>query len=102
MAEVRHGDAVVGLAQAVRGLRAELEDAMTAAQDEELRFAVGSVRMDFTVEVHADVKAKTGVRFWVVEAGAEAGAGSKATHTISLELTPRTAGGAPPEINDLD
>jgi hypothetical protein len=93
---------VAGLADTVKALRAELNDAMTAGEHEALRFEVGTVTMEFAVQVTADAEAKGGVRFWVVELGGGAHAGRSATHTVTLELTPKTRSGEHPLISDDD
>jgi hypothetical protein len=91
---------VAGLADAVRALRAELNEAMRAGQDEPLQFEVGTVTMEFAVELTADAEAKGGVRFWVVELGASGSVGRTASHTVTLELTPTTVSGQRPLIHD--
>jgi Trypsin-co-occurring domain 2 len=91
---------VAGLADAVRALRAELNEAMAAGKDEPLQFEVGTVTMEFAVEITADAEAKGGVRFWVVELGATGSVGRTASHTVTLELTPRSASGQRPLILD--
>ena len=91
---------VAGLADAIKALRAELNDAMVAGKDEALQFEVGTVTMDFSVELTADAEAKGGVRFWVIERGGAASVGRNASHMVHLELTPRTRGGSSPLIAD--
>ena len=91
---------VAGLADAVKALRSELSDAMAAGQGEPLQFEVGTVTMAFAVEVTADAEAKGGVRFWVVELGSAGSVGRHATHTVTLEMTPKTGTGQSPLIAD--
>ena len=91
---------VAGLADAVKALRAELNDAMTAGEHEPLRFEVGTVTMEFAVEMTADAEAKGGVKFWVVELGGSGSVGRSATHTVTLELKPKTQSGQSPLISD--
>lgn len=98
--QTRPAGTVAGLAEAVKALRAELNDAMTAGQHEALRFEVGTVTMEFAVEVTADAEAKGGVRFWVVELAAGGSVGRSATHTVTLELKPKTQSGQNPLISD--
>jgi len=96
----RPSGAVAGLADVVKALRAELSEAMVAAERERLRFEVGTVTMEFHVEVTADAEAHAGIKFWVVDVGASGGTSRTATHTITLQLTPKTATGGRPEIAD--
>ncbi len=102
MTQVRPEQTMVGLEAAVRGLRAELQEAMTSAEGESLRFEGGTVEMEFAVEVTADAEAHAGVKFWVVDVGAKGSIGTTGTHRVTLQLTPRTAEGASPEISDRD
>jgi hypothetical protein len=74
----------LGLADAIQSLRAELTQAITAGADETLRFEVGEIDVEFHVAV--DVTAKSGVKFWVVELGGEAGRTS--THSVRIPLRP--------------
>ncbi|GAA4824551.1 trypco2 family protein [Streptomyces ziwulingensis] len=87
------------LAAAVQLVRAELLRAAADAADEELRFAVGPIGMEFTVELRRDVRAKTGFKAWVVSADVDGGAGRTRTHKVSLTLTPTRPDGTSVEIS---
>lgn len=91
---------VAGLADAVKALRAELIDAMATAKGEPIQFEVGSVTMEFAVEITADAEATGGVRFWVIELSGTGSVGRTATNKITLEMTPRTISGKSPLIAD--
>jgi hypothetical protein len=93
---------VSGLAEAITSLRAELTTAMHAAKGQELQFELGTVHMEFEVEATADVTARGGVRFWVVELGADGKVGRTGTHTVKLELKPISSGGKPAIVSDDD
>ncbi|WP_255953784.1 trypco2 family protein [Streptomyces odontomachi] len=81
------------LAAAVHLVRGELLHAAATAAHEDLRFEVGPIGMEFTVELRRDVRAKAGFRAWVVSGDSEAQAGRTRTHKVSLTLTPRHADG---------
>ena len=98
----RPAGTVAGLADAVTALRAELVKAMEAGKGEAVQFDVGTVTMEFEVEATADAEAKGGVRFWVVELGASGSVGRSATHTVTLEMKPRTKDGGNLSISDRD
>lgn len=98
----RPAGTVADLADAVTALRAELVKAMEAGKGEAVQFDVGTVTMEFEVEATADVEAKGGVRFWVVELGAYGSVGRSATHTVTLEMKPRTKDGGNLSISDRD
>ena len=75
---------------------------MEAGKGEAVQFDVGTVTMEFEVEATADAEAKGGVRFWVVELGASGSVGRSATHTVTVEMKPRTKDGRNLSISDRD
>ena len=92
---------LVGLAEAVRELRSEVAEAMAGAEGERVQFSLDTVEMEFQVAVTQEVRVEAGVKFWVVNAGGKAGEQSRATHRVTLSLTPKdTIGGGSPLIAD--
>jgi hypothetical protein len=89
----------IGLSEAVRAVRAELEAARLAGADEDIRFEVGPIEIEFEVAVTREAQAGGKVKVWVVEAGAEGTVGKSTTHRVALTLNPTTAKG-PLEIGD--
>ncbi|ANZ20567.1 hypothetical protein SNOUR_36695 [Streptomyces noursei ATCC 11455] len=83
---------MIELASVIRDLRAELEQAITAAEGEALRFELGPVELEVSVALERTAQGGAKVRFWVVEAGAEATAGATTTQRIKLALQPTLAG----------
>jgi hypothetical protein len=81
-------DGVVGLADAIEALRVELALASQRSESESLRFRAGPVEVTFQAVVTASGTARAGVRWWVVDAGAEGTAASTKTQTIRLVLEP--------------
>jgi Trypsin-co-occurring domain 2 len=84
----------VELADAVAAVRAGLVSAAERAEGQSLRFELGDIEMEFTVEVRRDARARGGVKAWVVDAGAEAGGSRGRTHKVSFTLKPRYADGS--------
>jgi hypothetical protein len=82
----------VELAQVLGQLRQELSAAMRAGEGEDLRFELGPVELELTVEVSKEAGPNAKVRFWVMELGAEGKVGSQATQRITLTLDPRRRG----------
>ena len=80
---------VAGLADAIKALRAELVEAMSAGKEERLKFELGAVTMEFAVELTVDAEASGGVRFWVVGLDGKGSVGRTSTHTVSLEMKPK-------------
>jgi hypothetical protein len=78
----------VELASVVRQLRAELTEALADAEGERLRFELGPVEISLTVTVGREATPGAKVRFWVVEAGADARVSREAAQEIRLVLTP--------------
>ena len=78
----------VELASVVRQLRAELNEALADAGGERLRFELGPVEMSVRVTVGRDAAPGAKVRFWVIEAGAQARVSRDAVQEIKLVLTP--------------
>jgi hypothetical protein len=77
------------LASVVRQLRAELNEAMDNAEGQRLRFELGPVELSLTVTVGREATPGAKIRFWVVEAGADARISREAVQDIKLVLTPR-------------
>lgn len=87
----------IGLADAVRGVRAELRTAMAEGEDERVRFDVDEIEMEFAVEVRRDARADGGVRVWVASIGASSGESTATTHRlrVTLSATDMATGGSP-------
>jgi Trypsin-co-occurring domain 2 len=78
----------VELASVVRQLRAELNEALADAEGERLRFELGPVEVSLTMTVGREAAPGAKVRFWVIEAGADARLSREAVQEIKLVLTP--------------
>jgi Trypsin-co-occurring domain 2 len=83
------------LASVVRQLRAELNEALDEAEGERLRFELGPVELSLRVTVGREAAPGAKIRFWVIEAGADAKISREAVQDIKLVLAPRDMG-APP------
>ena len=84
----------VELASVIRQLRAELNEALADAEGERLRFELGPVEMSLTVTVGREATPGAKIRFWVIEAGADAKLSREAVQEIKLVLTPRGYAGS--------
>ncbi|MFF8229001.1 trypco2 family protein [Streptomyces caelestis] len=87
---------MVELARVIRDLREELEQAIVAAEGEALRFELGPIELDLSVELERSGQAGAKVRFWVVESGADAAVRATSAQRISLTLQPTLAGASDP------
>ncbi|MCZ2526796.1 trypco2 family protein [Streptomyces sp. HB2AG] len=84
------------LVDAVVSIRDDLMAAAERGAGEDLRFDVGDIELELSVEMRRDARARTGVKAWVVSGEAEAGAGRTRTHRVTVTLRPRdrrTGGG---------
>lgn len=86
----------IELGRAVAAIRNELVAAAGQAEGQQLRFEVGEIHLEFSVELRHDQRAKAGFRAWVLSADAEAGRATGSVHRLAFTLRPkdaRTGGG---------
>lgn len=86
MPDVSQGE--VPLASAIEALRRELVVALAEGKDQEVRFALGPIELEFQVEVSREAGGEAGVKFWVVSLGAKGSRSSGSTHTVRVNLSP--------------
>jgi hypothetical protein len=86
-------DVGVPLAEAIGELRSELQLAMDQGQDEELRFRLGDVELEFHVGVTKAAGVVGGVKFWLVSLEAKGSVDTVQTQTVKLTLKPETVDG---------
>jgi hypothetical protein len=90
----------IALADAIRALRAELQEAMRAGEGEQLRFALGPVELELHVQAESEGGVDGAIKFWLVSLGAKGSHASQVSHTVRLSLTAVRAGEVSGE--DLD
>jgi hypothetical protein len=83
----------VGLAEVIRQIRGELEEARAEAAGQALGFTVENVSLTFTVQVHRSGSGRGGVRIGVVTAELGGGVDHQTTHQVQVDLTPELAAG---------
>jgi Trypsin-co-occurring domain 2 len=94
-------DSWMTLAQAIGGIRAELAEAMAAATNEQFRFDVGDIELEFTVDVRHDRTARAGVRVWVVDLGGGGERSRTSGNRLKVTLHPvDSATGRTPRVAD--
>jgi Trypsin-co-occurring domain 2 len=79
------------LSDAVEAVRAGLMTGSVRGAGSAVRFEVGEIQMEFTVELQRVRGAHGGVKAWVVEAGADSSRTAGHTHKVSFTLRPRDA-----------
>ncbi|HEY5833147.1 trypco2 family protein [Streptomyces sp.] len=79
----------IELADAVEAIRQGLITGAARGAGQSIRFEVGEIRMDFTVELQRVRTGRGGVKAWVVEVGGESARTAGRTHTVSFTLRPK-------------
>jgi hypothetical protein len=88
----------IGLAEVVRALRSELEQAMTEASGQRLQFAATGLEVEFQVGVTRSAEASGGVKFWVFELGGKGSQAREAVQRVTLSLQPTLSSGGSVKI----
>src|SRR5215831_8833332 len=91
-------DESVELTEAISALRRQLGEAMRAGEDEDIRFRLGSVELEFALTVKKDVHGDGGVRFGVISLGAGGGLSRDTVQRVKLTLQPIDAAGDDLEV----
>lgn len=81
------------MAEAIEALRVELGAAADAAKGKDLRFEVGRVNVELEVVSERVTQGSGGLKFWVVELGAQRSRSDGRTHRVTVELTPQSGSG---------
>ena len=100
--EVMDGDDVK-LADAVDLVRAQLAEARrraARAADQDVRFRVGDVTVEFGVELTRQGDGRLGLTLGVVTASAGGGGSRQTSHKVTINLKPHDASGADFDIAD--
>jgi hypothetical protein len=85
----------IGLADVVQDLRAELEQAVAASKDQVVRFDLGPIELTLSVAMTREATPGAKVKFWVIEAGADATFSRASTQQLKLTLAAVDARTAP-------
>ena len=78
----------IGLVDAIASLRAELLTEQERARTDGLAFPIESIQLELQVGVTRDAGARSGLRFWVVELGADAHIAREQVQRITVTLGP--------------
>jgi hypothetical protein len=80
----------VPLADAIAALRVELFQAWVNAQNQQLKFRVSPIELTLQTAVTRTGKGMAGIKWWLLDVGAEASRAGTTTQTIKLSLDPVT------------
>jgi hypothetical protein len=83
----------IALADAVRNLREQLQEAMEEGADKKLRFEIKDLELELKCGVTREADADAGVKFWILDAGVKGKIEDEKTQTIKLKLSPIAADG---------
>jgi len=81
-------EARIPLAGVIGALRAELLEAVRAGENEDIRFALGTVDLEFHVAVEKKHEGSGGIKFWIMSVGVGGSSSIAETQTVKLSLTP--------------
>jgi hypothetical protein len=81
-------DEVVGLADVIRQVRRELTVAREEGEEQDIRFSVQKVHLEFAVQVHRAGDGRAGLRIGVVTAELGGAVAKDTTHRVQVELAP--------------
>ena len=90
----------IELAQVLKSLRKELQQAQRDGKGESLRFGISELEVELQVSVAEQVGGSGGVKFWVVNASGNASSTDRSVQKIRLKLDPKTKDGKRAEISD--
>lgn len=91
----------IPLAQTIEDLRSELLKALKEGESQPLHFRLKPIELELQLAITTSGGGKGGVKFWVVELGANAEIKRQATHKLKLVLEPAGPNGEPFEISSL-
>ncbi|MGW5640907.1 trypco2 family protein [Streptomyces sp. NPDC003832] len=96
------------LADAITLLRDQVAEAQDRIADPAgggprgVLFTLGEITLDLGLELTGTKGVDGGLRWSVISLGGKKESGRKATHTVTVKLTPRKAGGGDVEVGDRE
>ncbi|MFB6625063.1 trypco2 family protein [Streptomyces sp. NPDC056374] len=99
-------DEWMDLADAITLLRTQVAEAQSRISegagegDRGVRFTLGEITLDLGLELTGTKGVDGGLRWSVISLGGKKESGHKTTHTVTVKLNPRQAGGGDIEVAD--
>lgn len=78
----------IGLAEAIEALRMELTAAMITGTGQSIRFKPGPVELTVQAALTKSIGGNAGIKWWLIEAGADASRQTAVTQTLKISLQP--------------
>lgn len=88
----------IGLREAVEAIRHELLEASSQAADKDVRFTVGPIELEFTIELRKEAGGRAGVKAWVLSGDIQAKGAHVRTQKVKVILNPENRQGGPVPI----
>ncbi|MFJ4931618.1 trypco2 family protein [Streptomyces sp. NPDC088736] len=94
------------LADAITLLRDQIAEAQrriadpAGAGDQGVLFTLGEITLDLGLELTGTKGVNGGLRWSVISLGGKKESGSKATHSVTVKLTPHQTGGGDVDVSD--
>lgn len=80
-------ETAIPLADFVRSLRQEIRRAQSDS-DANVPIEVNEVRLELSISTHREAEGRSGIRFWVVDAGGSTKRGSETGQKLTIVMTP--------------
>src|SRR6266699_3728648 len=90
----------VKVADAIKELRAQLEEAQREGIGKDLRFLTRSVEVELAIVFKTEAEGGAGVKAWFLDVSAKAKAADETTHKVKLVLEPVGRDGKPTLVSD--
>jgi hypothetical protein len=92
----------VTVADAIKQLRAQLEEAQQEGAGKSLRFVAKSVEVELSIVFKSEIEGKAGVKAWFLDISGKAKAGDETTHKVNLVFQPVGPDGKPTLVSDRE
>ena len=92
----------VTVSDAIKQLRAQLEDAQREGIGKDLRFLTKSVEVELAIVFRSEAEGGIGVKAWFLDISGKAKAGDEKTHKVKLVLEPVGRDGKPVMVSDAE
>ena len=90
----------VTVADAIKQLRAQLEEAQREGIGKDLRFLAKSVEVELAIVFKSEIEGSAGVKAWFLDISGKAKAADETTHKVKLVLEPVGRDGKPTFVSD--
>ena len=92
----------VTVAEAIKQLRAQLEDAQREGAGKGLRFLSKSVEVELAIVFKSEIEGGVGIKAWFLDISGKGKSSDEATHKVKLVLEPVGRDGKPTLVGDTE